>query len=589
MPIVPHPPTHPCLGYIWPVPFLRSIRRITPLVLVAFVACEPSEGERDQRAKGGRSYGGVFNMNEGGDLGSLFPLALTHSAGHRIAAQVYEGLVGFDQKDLSTKPALAESWTIDESGTEYTFKLQTGVRFHDDTCFADGIGRAFTAADVVDCFTALCTYSPQNQMFWLFQDRVLGANAQYAATMAGKPGPGLKGVEALDPQTVRIRLSVPYPNFLQILAHQGCWIYPKELIEHYGANAAWHTVGTGPFHLKHFIRGEVLVLERWPHHWDRDEFGDPYPFLDAVRCTFIKDKQREFEEFKKGNLSVIYELPLERTDVLRSETSFQVQSTAGLSIQFYGFNHSKPPFNDVRIRQAVSLAIDRQLLVDSVLSGLGIPAGHGVVAPGFADYPYDSVPALVFDPDRARALLAEAGFPGGVGLPNVYLQVNSDGFGYVRVAEAVQEMLARNLGVRVIATVLPADQHYDRIEFGRPQLWREGWIADHPDPENFLALFYGKNVPVDTAAPSYLNSTRYRNARYDSLFAQALRSSGTEERMRLLALAERQVMEDMVVAPLYHERVVRLLQPWVRDLPINGMEHRDLRGVWFDPALRKGQ
>jgi peptide/nickel transport system substrate-binding protein len=168
----------------------------------------------------------------------------------------------------------------------------------------------------------------------------------------------------------------------------------------------------------------------------------------------------------------------------------------------------------------------------------------------------------------------------------VYLQVSSEGFGYIKVAGAVQEMLARNLGVRVATTVLPTDQHFERVEFSKAQLWREGWIVDHPDPENFLALLYGASVPADTSAPSYLNSTRYSNQAYDRLFAQALRTSNRSERMAFLARAERLAMEDMPVTPLYHERLVRLLQPWVRDLPLNGMDHTDLRGVWFDPAQR---
>ncbi|MBX2973102.1 MAG: ABC transporter substrate-binding protein [Flavobacteriales bacterium] len=559
------------------------------LSLALLFACSQPEKARERKAEGGRYYGGVFNMNEGDDLGSLFPLSLARSSAHRIAAQVYEGLTRFDQKDLSIQPSLADSWTVDDSGREYTFKLHPGVRFHDDTCFTDGVGRELTATDVVESFTALCTFSPLNQMFWLFQDKVLGANAQYAATAAGRPGPGVKGVEALDPLTVRITLTTPYPNFLRILAHPGCWIHPKELTEHHGTAAAWHPVGTGPFRIKRFIRGEVLVLERWTGYWGKDEHGNAYPFLDAIRCTFVKDKMKEFDEFEKGNLSVIYELPVERTSVLGDATAYQVQTVAALTSQFYGFDHRKAPFSDVRVRRAFALAIDRESLVDTVLNGFGVPARRGIVAPGFADYPYDSVPALAYDPAEARRLLADAGFPGGAGLPSVHLQVNSDGFGYVRVAGAVQEMLGRNLGVRVVTSVLPADQHYERMSMGQAQFWREGWIVDHPDPENFLALFYGKSVPADSSEPSYLNSTRYADAEYDRLFAQALSTADTRERMALLARAERRAMEDMVVVPLYHERSVRLLQPWVRDLPINGMEHRDLRGVWFDPELRKGR
>lgn len=562
------------------------MRRAAFLFLLGLLACSAPERAREREASGGRFYGGVFNMNEGDDIGSLFPLSLTRSSAHHIASQVYEGLVGFDQHDLSIRPGLAESWSIDDTRTVYTFKLRPDVLFHDDTCFVGGVGRAFTASDVVESFTALCTPGESNTLFWLFQDKVRGANAQYAAMLAGHPAPGVTGIEEVDPHTVRITLTTPYPNFLQILAHQGCWIFPKELVAHHGAEARWHPVGTGPFRLKRFVRGEVLVLERWPHYWGSDEHGNQLPFLDAIRCTFVKDKEEELQQFERGNLSMVYELPVDRTEELLATTAYQLQSVPGLTVQFYGFDHHHPPFNDVRIRRAISMAIDRQSIVDSVLNGLAVPARRGVVAPGFANYPYDSVPELAYDPDRAASLLAEAGHPGGAGMPGIYLQVNSDGFGYIRVAEAVQEMLSRNLGLRVITSVLPAEQHYERVEMGQARIWREGWIVDHPDPENFLALFYGLSVPVDTAQPSYLNSTRYKDPAYDSLFARALRTSENSERMGLLARAERKLMQDMIVAPLYHERSVRLLQPWVRDLPINGMELRDLRTTWFDPAAR---
>ena len=528
----------------------------------------------------------MFNANETEELRGLFPLSLTQAASHRIAAQMYEGLVRFDQRDLSVIPALADSWAVDASGTVYTFHLRSGVRFHDDTCFAGGKGRKLSAQDVRYCYTALCTYGEMNQMFWLFQDRIVGGNAHYQATATGQGSPGVSGIEAPDDHTVRITLTAPWPGFLQVLAHQGCWIWPMELVQFYKKEAIWHPIGTGAFRMKNFRRGEALVMERNPDYWGKDAHGDPLPFLDAVRYTFVPDKGKELEQFEAGHLSVIYELPVDRTDFLKTTDRFQVQTVPGMAVQFYGFNMRHAPFTDVRVRRAFSLAINRQALVDTVLGGLAVATERGVVPPGFADYPYDTVPVTVYDPDRARELLAKAGFPGGRGLSTVFLQVNNNGFGYVKVAEAVQLMLERELGVRVISSVLPAEQHFARVERGEATFWREGWIADHPDPENFLALFYGRNAPADTTEPSYLNSTRFRDARYDSLFTLALRTTERPLRMRLLAQAEKRLMEEGVVAPLYHERTVRLLQPWVRDLPVNGMEYRDLREVWFDPALR---
>ncbi len=556
-------------------------------VLALVIGCDTPGPPRERAGLGGRYYGGVLNVNETEELRGLFPLSLVQAVSHRIAAQTYEGLVRLDPTDLSVRPALAASWSVDPTGAVYTFHLREGVRFHDDPCFVGGEGRVLTAQDVVHCFTAICTPGDMNQMFWLFQGRVLGADDHYAAMERGMRPDRVAGIEAPDDRTVRITLKGPWPGFLQVLAHQGCWIWPRELVEHYGAEALWHPVGTGAFRLKHFLRREAMVLERWEHFWDRDEHGNTLPFLDAIRYTFVQDKYRELDAFQAGKLSMLYELPVDRTDILSNPGGqYQVQSIPGLTVQFYGFNARQAPFQDPLVREAFSLAIDRQLLVDSVLDGLAVAAPRGVVPPGFAGYPYDSVPTSRFDPRRAQELLAQAGYPEGRGLPTVFLQVNYNGFGYVRVAEAVQVMLEENLGARVVSTVLPADQHFERVEQGRAQFWREGWIADHPDPENFLALFHGINVPDDTSQASYLNSTRYRDTKFDALFSEAQHTIDQPRRMALLAAAERRLMEDHVVIPLYHERSVRILQPWVRDLPINGMEIRDLSRVWFDPAMR---
>ncbi len=562
------------------------------LVLLASllaVGCGPSEKPLASEAKGGRYYGGIFNANEAEPLRSLFPLTLTQAASHRVASQVYEGLVGFDQGDLSVQPRLAEAWSLDPTGTQYTFTIRKDVHFHDDACFPDGRGRELTAADVVHCLNAVATPGDMNQMDWLFRDHVVGANAHYAAIKAGRASTGVEGIERLDDHTIRITLASPWAGFLQVLAHQGCWIYPPELVEHYGRDAAWHPVGTGPFKVRTFTRGKLMVLERNVDYWAVDEHGNPLPFLDGVKYTFDANKDAELEAFLNGRLSVVYELPITRTGLVDSSASkggFTVQSAPGLSVQFYGINVRKAPFTDVRVRMALAMAIDKQFLVDSVLKGLGIATYRGLVPPGFADYPYDLVPERRFDPDVARSLLKEAGFPNGRGLPTIVLQVNSDGFGYVRVAEAVQSMLEKQLGVSVVISVLPGEQHFEQIERGRAQFWREGWILDHPDPENVLALFQGSQVPADTATPSYLNSTRYRSPVFDSLFLLAQRSVDRAEHMRLLAEAEAHLITDAFVLPLYHERAIRLLQPWVMNMPINGMEYRDLRATWFDPKLR---
>lgn len=570
------------------------MRRIVAVfVLAAALLGCGSTGEHGTVGKGDKHYGGVFNANETQDLEEIFPLSLTSAHAHRISSQIHEGLLRLDPNDLSPQSCLAESWEIDNSGTVYVFHLRKGVHFHDDPCFPDGKGREFVADDVVNAFTELCTDSRINRSFWLFRDLVLGANDHFEATQNGQVARvGVQGIAALDPHTVRITLTHRSANFLHIMAHQGCWIFPKEEVLAYPNALRTHAIGTGPFRLRAFRQGEAMILERNNEYWRTDEDGNRLPYLDAVRFTFLQDKGMEMDQFLKGRLSVLYEIPPARAGELKDSVSvdgkrrFTVQMVPGMAVQFYGFNPRVAPLNDPRVRRAFALSIDRAAIARDVMGGMVVPSEHGIVAPGMKGYPYDSVPGHRYAPDSARALLASAGFPGGKGFPSMLMNVNSNGFGYVAVAEAVQAMLKKELGITLGLSVLPDDQHYDRTDMGTNIFWRQGWVADYPDPENFLALFYGKNVPADSTQPSFINSVRYRDPGFDRYFAAAQASADETERLRMMAAAERIMMDDAAATPLYHERGVRLIQPWVRNFPINAMEIRDLATVWFDPALK---
>ena len=559
------------------------LRVLSSAALIALlIGCGSSE--LPTRSEGG-IYGGVFNFNETQVVRSIFPLTIGLVSEQHVAMQIYEGLVGFNATDLSLEPALAESWDVDPSGTVYTFNLRRNVRFHDDPAFRDGEGRLLIAKDVVNCFSAICEKGKGDAAFWLFQDKVAGADAYYDSD---KRDGKVSGITALDDHTVRITLIRPCPNFLQSIAGAGCWIWPQELLDAYGSDLFRHAIGTGPFRLNSARPEEVFVLERNHHYWGRDAEGRSLPYLDAVRVTLVPDKEREITEFLKGRLSMVTELSIQSINVLADsvdrntgERRFNTLSTPALAVQFYGFNASKPPFSDVRIRRAFALALDRRHLVDSVLYGLAVVADHGLVAPGLPQYPYDLVGGIPYNPDSARKLMAQAGFPGGKGFPRIQLQVNNYGFGYRSVASRVQEMLLKELGVAVTVSAVPPKEYYDRIDRGEALFWREGWVADLPDPENFLALIYGKNAVADTSLPSSLNTTRYANPRFDELFALSMTKGSEAERMTDLAQAEALAIKDVPLIPLYHERYIMLLGPQVKGMQINPMELLDLRKVHF--------
>ncbi len=564
---------------------MRTDRVLVLYLLLA--ACGDGPGAAHQEGAGGRRYGGVFNVNEADEPAGIFPLEIVHAAPQRMAAHMYEGLVRLGQGQLAVEPALAESWEVDSTGLVYTFHLRPQVFFHDDPCFRNGVGREFNADDVVACFKAICTPGVGDPMFWLLQDRIAGAQAFHAAMARGEANAPLRGVERLDDRTVRITLASPRADLLQVLTHPGCAIYPQEMVTTYGRKASWHPVGTGPFRFRVIIPGEAMVLERNPRYWDHDEFGNQLPFLDAVRYTFIKDRAQEVREFAQGRLTMVFDPPADQREPPQVRNgAAQTLARPGLSVQYYAFNSAHPPFKDIRIREAFVMAIDRKAIVDSLLPGRGEPAMHGLVPPGFPAYPYDSIASFVHDPDKARALLADAGFPAGAGLPTVFMQVSNNGYGYVDMAGMIQNMLERELGVRVVITVLPIDQHYARVERGQASFWREGWVADHPSPANFLEMFLGRHVPADTVTPSYLNSTRFQDPEFDRIMDQVMRETDERRRMGATARAEQRLLDQYVVIPLYYEHQVRWLQPWVMGMHENGMGHLELARVWFAPEHR---
>lgn len=533
--------------------------------------------------RAGSIYGGVLNLNETQVVRSIFPLYITLVSEQHVGGQIYEGLVRFNPRTLEVEPALAESWELDPSHTVYTFHLRKGVAFHDHPLFPDGKGRALTAQDVVTCFTAICEKGIGDAVFWLFQDKVEGADAYHDS---GEQGGSVSGIKALNDRTVQVTLVRPIPYFLQILAGTGCWIWPKELLRVPREDLLRNAVGTGPFKLKVMRPEEAIVLERNPGYWGRDAEDRQLPFLDAVRVTLVPDKDTEVSEFLNGHLSMVTGMSLpnlaalaDSVDPVTGAQRFKVLSIPAMAVQYYAFNITRPPFNDVRVRRAFALSLDKHRLVDTVLHGLAVAAKHGLVAPGLSNYPYHRVPGIPYDPDSARRLMAEAGYPGGKGFPRVQLQVNTNGFGYRSVASEAQEMLGKELGVAITVTAVSPLTYYDRVERGQAQFWREGWVADLPDPENFLALLYGRNAEADTTLPSAMNTTRYMNPSFDALFSEALSKDDQEMRIHGLALADSVAMHDVPLVPLYYERHILLVSPKVNGLQINAMELLDLREV----------
>jgi len=543
-------------------------------------------------AKGEVSYGGVFKINETEDFKTLYPLSVTLALEQRIINQIYEGLVKLDQNDLSILPALAEKWDINEDATSYTFHLRKGIYFHDNNCFDGGKGREVTANDFKYCFDKLCIGDASNKMYWLFEERVQGAKEYHQSIINKNPlEGGVSGVKVIDNYTLQIDLNYSFAGFLNIISHSACTVYPKEAIDTYKSDMRTNCIGTGPFKLKKIKESETVILERNPFYWDVDEYGNQLPYLDGIKISFNKEKKAELLNFKKGNLDMVFRLPLEMIDNVVGELEdakkggnrpYIMQVEPALSVYYLGFQHQREPFNNIDVRKAFNYAIDREAIVTYTLQGEGRPALHGIIPP-FKGYDYENVKGYEFSVKKAKEHMRKAGFPNGKGFPEITFQINSGGGGRnVQISEVVQKMLSENLGITINIQQVPLGQQRLNIESGRAFFWKAGWNADYPDPESFLNLLNGDNVPEDLSKSAYINSMRYKNEKFDSLYNTALREVSDLKRFELYRQADQQASDDAAIMPIFYDENTRLLQVYVKNFPSNAMEHRDMTRVYFD-------
>ncbi len=572
----------------------KTIYLFLAVVFLASCGGKHSTTGESRKASGGVYYGGVFRMNEIEDFRNLFPLNVTEVTSQRITNQVYEGLVKLSQTDLAILPSLAEKWVRNADATQWTFTIRKGVKFHDDPCFPDGKGREIIAKDFKYCFEKLCTSSPENQQFGnTFKDKVVGANEYFQSTFDNKPlEAGVSGVKVIDDNTLQITLLYPFAGFLNILSTPGCWLYPKEAFEKYGVDMRAKCVGTGPFQVKSIKEGEAVILERNPNYWDKDEFGNQLPYLDALKFTFIKEKKSELLEFKRGNLDMIFRIPVEMiSDILgeldhakEANAPFDLQVIPAMSIFYYGFQEQSGIFDKKEVRLAFNYAIDREKIVTYTLQGEGIPGIYGIVPPSFKDYNSKSLKGYTYDPDKARKFLTAGGFPNGIGFPKLTLQINSGGGDRnIQTAEVIQKMLKENLNIDIEINVLPFAEHLERLETGKALFWRTGWQADYPDPETFLTLLYSKHIPKNLTDKSFLNSVRYKSAKFDSLFSAATQEVDVQKRMSLYLKADQTAIDDAAIMPIFYDENYRLVQTYIKNFPVNAMEYRDLTRVYFEP------
>ncbi len=515
-------------------------RKIAVLIVILALAVSLGAGcKRTPEPKAG-----VLRYNIGTDPETLDSAQATGSTELTVLNALFEGLTRMD-KDSRPQPANAESWEASPDGLVYTFHLRDGLRWSN--------GDPLTAEDYR--YSWLRALAPGTSGDYAYQLWYIKGAQEFS----GGTGTAEEvGIEVLDPTTLRVTLVQPAPYFVALLGFATYFPVHKVTAEAAGTSygsSAKQFVSNGPFKLRKWKHRNVVEMQVNENYWDRQAVK-----LDRIIGYTIEEESTELAMFRTGEIDITEDPPVEEMANLKSEGLLIGNE---LSTYYYIFNCTKKPFDDARVRKAFSLAINRQEIVDKVTQGGQQPA-LAIVPPGIPNpvtgrdfreeggqYFKDS------DLETARALLAEAGYPGGQGLPPIEILINNLEM-HTMIAQAIMEMWKSGLGVTDVSVRSEEWGVYlNTRDAGDFQVSRAGWGADYPDPMTFLDLWMtgGGN-----------NNTFWGTPEYDKLILDTRSTADETTRYQNMHQAERIVMEAMPVAPIYFYTHPHVIRPWVEGL-----------------------
>jgi oligopeptide transport system substrate-binding protein len=505
----------------------------------------------------GAKFGGTFRRMLGDNPPTLDPALRTDVYSGVVVRQIFDGLVQFDAQ-LNPIPAIAEFWEASRDGRTWTFTLRRGITFHH--------GREVTAHDVVYSFTRLL--DPKRPMPVSEPFRRLQGARDF---MEGKAG-SVQGLKAVDRYIFQMVLEEPLAPALAIAGLAYAAIVPREEVEKPGNHFGRAPVGTGPFKFARWEPNQEIVLEA------NDQYYEGRPFLDKVVFKIVVGSKLEqaFAEFLKGNLEEA-DIPSEMTEEFLADPRYRHYQRflkPTLSLLYIGFNTQGPPFDDRRIRQAFNYAVNKKAIVNEI-TRMGSLMATGVLPPGMPGYDPD-LQGYSYDPDKAKQLLSEAGYPNGAGFPVVQLWTSHKAESTKAELAAYQRYLAA-IGVQVEVHFAPNWPSFKKMLVeGTLPMFRLVWYADIPDPDNFLSPL------LHSASPT--NHTLYRNPLVDQLLERARRELDDVQRIALYRQAERIVMDDVPWITQHHYVLNYIYQPYVQGVEINLLGRRTipLKKVWFD-------
>ncbi|TXK80115.1 ABC transporter substrate-binding protein [Mesonia sp. K4-1] len=517
------------------------------LLPLLFYACGNSSTDQNDHL--------VFRYNEHANITSLDPAFAKDQRNIWACNQLYNSLIQLDDQ-LNTQPDIAKSWQVSKDAKTYTFVLRDDVFFHESEIFGKQKTRKVKAKDVVYSLRRLTDTKIASPGSWVMQQ--------------------VKNISAKNDSVVVIELNQAFPAFLGLLSMKYTSIVPVEMEN---SDFRENPIGTGPFHFKRWEANEKLVFRKNDLYFEKDKNGNQLPYLEAVAITFLPDKQSEFLQFAQGKIDFLSGLdPSYKDELLNAkgelqanyEERIQMLRAPYLNTEYLGIylDHPSSEIKSKKIRQAINYGFDRNTMITYLRNGIGTPASGGFVPkglPGFSDTSY-----YEYNPRKAKKLIEDYKIETGNQNPKISISTNAS---YLDLCEYIQRELQK-VGLQVEIDVMPPSTLRQQRSAGKLASFRASWIADYPDAENYLSLFYSENF-----SPQGPNYTHFSSKKYDSLYEQSLNLGELNQRIPLYQEMDSLIMTNAAVVPLYYDEVIRFTQNNVNGLGINPINLLDLKRV----------
>jgi oligopeptide transport system substrate-binding protein len=547
-----------------PLPLIKFIKRNLQFVVLAFFFLNLSSCNHHKKNKN------IFHYNEQSGIATLDPAFAKNQSIMWAVHQIYNTLIQTDDS-LHLVPSLAKSWDVSPDNLMFTFHLRDDVFFHNNDAFPNGKGRKMTAQDVVYSFSRIIDKNTASSGAWIFNSRV----------------DSLHPFTAIDDTTFQLKLIAPFHPILGILSMQYCSIIPKEVVEKYGKDFRRHPCGTGPFQFVAWEEGQALILKKNPEYFEKDSAGNRLPYLDGIKVSFFENKATEFLEFQQGRLDFINDIDASFKDEVLTKEGELRKGWLGkiilvkhpyLNIEYLGILNDtsldivkNSPLRNLKVRQAINHGFNRRKMMLYIRNSIGIPAESGFIPAGLPSFDSSAVKGYRYNPAKALQLLREAGYPNGLGLPVIKLLTIPV---YAEFATYIASEL-QQIGIKIQVETIQKGLLLEETAKSDALFFRGSWIADYPDAENYLSVFYGKNP----APPNY---TRYKNAAFDKLYEQSLTEKSDSLRIKINQRADQLMIKDAPVVPLWYDMVIRLVQPYVKNFIPNSLNLLELRKTRLD-------